>query len=197
MEKLKQAILEQGIVIGEDVLKVDSFLNHQIDPQLMSEIGEEFVRLFGDRGITKVVTIEVSGIAPAIFVGFFLSVPVVFAKKSKSLTLDDDVYTSHVMSFTKRKEYRITVEKKYITDQDTILLIDDFLAVGQALNGLIDIVRQAGAKLAGCGIVIEKGYLRGGDLLREQGVCVQSLAIIDSMADRKIIFRETPEGGNE
>lgn len=101
------------------------------------------------------------------------------------------------MSFTKRKEYRITVEKKYITDQDTVLLIDDFLAVGQALNGLIDIVRQAGAKLAGCGIVIEKGFLRGGDLLREQGVCVQSLAIIESMADRKIIFRETPEGGNE
>lgn len=197
MEKLKQAILEQGIVVGEDVLKVDSFLNHQIDPQLMSEIGQEFVRLFGDRGITKVVTIEVSGIAPAIFAGFFLSVPVVFAKKSQSLTLDNDVYTSHVMSFTKRKEYRITVEKKYITDQDTVLLIDDFLAVGRALNGLIDIVRQAGAKLAGCGIVIEKGFLRGGDLLREQGVCVQSLAIIESMADRKIIFRETPEGGNE
>lgn len=197
MQELIQKIREQGKVSAPNVLRVDSFLNHQLDPQLMDRIGREFAELFADAGVTKVMTIETSGIAPAIFAGLYLQVPVLFAKKSKSLTLTDELYTAEVFSFTKQKEYQIVVERKYLTADDTVLLIDDFLAAGEALKGLIGIVEQAGAELAGCGIVIEKGFQGGGDRLREQGVVVKSLAIIDSMDDHQIIFRVEPEESEE
>lgn len=190
MEELKQRILEKGVIAGVDILRVDSFLNHQIDPHLMDHIGKEFADRYKDAGITKVVTIETSGIAPALFAGFHLNVPVIFAKKAKSITLDSRTYESKVVSFTKRKEYRIVVEQAYLSEADTVLLIDDFLAQGQALEGLIDIIQQAGAKFAGAGIVIEKGFQHGGDKLRSRGLRIESLAIIDSMEHHRIVFRD-------
>jgi xanthine phosphoribosyltransferase len=190
MEQLKQAIMEKGVISGVDVLKVDSFLNHQIDPQLMNEIGLAFAERFADCGVTKVMTIETSGIAPAIFTGLHLGVPLLFAKKTKSITLDRRTYETKVLSFTKRKEYRIVVEQAYLTEADTVLLIDDFLAEGQALRGLIEIIEQAGATLCGAGIVIEKGFQHGGDRLREKGYRIESLAIIESMANHRIVFRD-------
>jgi xanthine phosphoribosyltransferase len=183
-------------VVGETILRVNSFLNHQIDPQLMNEIGKELAHRYADCGVTKIITIESSGIAPAIFAGFHLSVPVIFAKKSKSLTMGEQVYETTVMSYTKQTEYRISVEQAYLSAADTVLLIDDFLAAGQALRGLIDIVKRAGAHLAGCGIVIEKGFQQAGDRLRREGVRVESLAIIDSMTEQQIVFRENRKEGN-
>lgn len=193
MEALKKAILEQGVIAGVDVLKVDSFLNHQINPALMNEIGRTFAERFADAGVTKVVTIETSGIAPALFTAFHLNVPLLFAKKTRSITLDSRTFESTVLSFTKRREYRIVVEQEHLSAGDTVLLVDDFLAAGQALRGLLDIVRQSGAQCAGAGIVIEKGFQHGGDRLRESGVRVESLAIIESMANHRITFRDEVE----
>lgn len=193
MKLLKQAIMEKGRIISSDVLKVDSFLNHQIDPELMKEIGKEFAERFRDSGITKILTIESSGIAPAVMAGLELGVPVVFARKRKSLTLVDNLLTAKVHSFTKEETNEISVSSEHLQREDVVLIIDDFLANGQAVRGLMDIVKQANSTLVGVGTVIEKGFQSGGDLLREQGIHVESLAIIESLADNHIIFREVTE----
>ena len=190
MQLLKDKIVQEGKVLSDQVLKVDTFLNHQIDPTLMQAIGEEFAARFKDAGITQIVTIESSGIAPAMMAGLILGVPVVFARKRKSLTLIDHLYTSSVHSFTKNETNEISVSKDFVTSEDTVLLIDDFLANGQAVLGLLDIVEQAGAKLAGVGIVIEKGFQTGGALIREQGIRVESLAIVASLENGQVTFAE-------
>jgi xanthine phosphoribosyltransferase len=188
MELLKTKIKEDGKLIGSNILKVDSFLNHQIDPELMAEIGKEFARRFEQEDITKVLTIEASGIAVALMVGLELGVPVLFAKKKKASTMDGKVYTGKVKSFTKNQVYDISVSSKYLNEGDNVLIIDDFLAMGQASQGLIEIVENSQAKLAGVGIVIEKGFQPGGKQLRKQGIRVESLAIIESLEDNQIIF---------
>ena len=188
MELLKEKILKEGKVLSEQVLKVDSFLNHQIDPLLIKEIGDEFANRFTNDIITKVLTIESSGIAPAAFLGFSIGAPVVFARKRKSLTLSDNLYTSSVYSFTKNESNDISVSKDFITADDNVLIIDDFLANGEAVKGLIDIANQAGAHVVGVGIVIEKGFQQGGKLLREQGLRVESLARIKSLVNGKVEF---------
>lgn len=193
MNLLKQSILEKGNVISSDVLKVDSFLNHQIDPELMKEIGKEFANRFREAGITKILTIESSGIAPAVMAGLELGVPVVFARKRKSLTLVDNLLTAKVYSFTKKESNEIAISNEYLLHGDVVLIIDDFLANGQAVRGLMDIIKQSGSTLAGVGTVIEKGFQAGGDLLREQGVQVESLAIIESLENNQITFREATE----
>ena len=166
------------------------FLNHQVDPVLMHEIGKEFKRLFENEGITKVLTIEVSGIAPAVFAALELNVPLVFAKKNEAKNLDASVYSADVFSFTKNKTYTIRVSKDYLSKDDKVLLIDDFLANGKALLGMLDIVKQAGAETKGIGIVIEKGFQPGGKEIRDMGYRVESLAIISSIADGVITFAE-------
>ncbi|RDW19811.1 xanthine phosphoribosyltransferase [Oceanobacillus chungangensis] len=189
MNLLQQKIITEGQVLSDSILKVDSFLNHQIDPQLMKYIGEEFAGLFAEAGITKILTIESSGIAPSVMAGLSLGVPVVFARKRKSLTLVDQLYSSKVYSFTKNETNEISIANSYITSDDVVLVIDDFLANGQAALGLIDIVEQAGATAAGVGIVIEKGFQNGGNLIRERGIRVESLAIIDSLSDGIVTFK--------
>jgi xanthine phosphoribosyltransferase len=190
MELLKQRILQDGKVIGNDILKVDSFLNHQMDVQLFNEMGKEFFRLFGDKQITKILTIEASGIGIACIAAQYFSVPVVFAKKTEAKNLDSDAYLSEVFSFTKGKTYTIRVSKNYVNSNDTVLIIDDFLANGKAAMGLAAIVEQAGAKLGGIGIAIEKGFQDGGKLLRENGINVQSLAIVKGMHNGEISFAD-------
>ena len=191
MELLKQRILQDGHATENDVLKVDSFLNHQMDIPLLNEIGKEFRRRFDGEPITKILTIEASGIGiAAIAAQHFGNVPVVFAKKTKSRNLDGALYTARVKSFTKGIDYDIQVSRKFIGPQDCVLVLDDFLAKGEALKGLTKIVRESGAKLAGCGIVIEKGFQEGGKLLQEQGIRVESLAIISSISGGTITFAE-------
>ena len=191
MELLKQRILQDGHATENDVLKVDSFLNHQMDIPLLNEIGKEFRRRFDGEPITKILTIEASGIGiAAIAAQHFGNVPVVFAKKTKSRNLDGALYTARVKSFTKGIDYDIQVSRKFIGPQDCVLVLDDFLAKGEALKGLTKIVRESGAKLAGCGIVIEKGFQEGGKLLREQGIRVESLAIVSSISGGTITFAE-------
>lgn len=192
MELLEQRIIKDGVVKKGNVLKVDSFLNHQIDIEFYSEIGAEFARLYKDCDVTKILTIEASGIGIAcVTAQSFNNVPVVFAKKNKTNNLSDDVYSSKVVSFTHGREYEIVVSKSYIKPEDKILIIDDFLANGKALEGLIKIINQAGATVVGAGIVIEKGFQPGGENLRKQGVRVESLAIVESMNDEtgEIVFR--------
>ena len=181
MKLLEDRIRKDGLVRPGNILKVDNFLNHQIDPMLMEEMGKEFYRLFKDAGVTKILTIEASGIAIAIEAARVFGVPMVFAKKSKSKNIDGDVWATEVMSFTHGNVNTVIVSKKYVTDKDTILIIDDFLANGAALNGLISICEMAGAKVAGCGIAIEKGFQPGGEDLRKRGYRVESLAIVDKM----------------
>ncbi len=188
MELLKRKIEQEGIVLSNTVLKVDSFLNHQIDPALMLEIGKEFSQRFADKGITKIVTIESSGIAPAVMAGLQMNVPVIFARKRKSMTLINDLLTSTVQSFTKNETNEISVSNKYLTENDRVLIIDDFLANGQAAMGLIDIVQQAKANIAGIGIVIEKAFQEGGQLLRDKGFEVVSLARVASLEEGKVTF---------
>ena len=183
MDLLKQKILSEGRVIGTEILKVDSFLNHQVEPDLMKAIGVEFASIFADQGITKVMTIESSGIAPAVFTGLELGVPVIFAKKTESRNLDTETYHAAVHSFTRGGEYIIRVNKRYLSAEDTVLFIDDFLARGRALLGLLEIAGQAGAKVAGAGVVIEKGFQDGGSLIRNMGIRVESLAIIKDMSE--------------
>lgn len=188
MELLKERILKDGKVRNENVLKVDSFLNHQIDVELLEQIAKEFHRIFKDENITKILTIEASGIAIGSFVAKEYKVPLVFAKKSQSINLDGEMLWSEVPSFTHGTINKAVVAKKFLDEKDVVLVVDDFLARGNALLGLTDIVRQSGARLAGCGIVIEKAFDKGGDLLRSKGIRVESLAIIKSMSKSKIEF---------
>ncbi len=189
MKLLEEKILSCGTVLPGNILKVDSFLNHQIDVSLLSELGKEFFRLFSDCNITKILTVEASGIPIACFAAQHFDVPVVFAKKGHHKNIGNDVYTAEVFSFTKGTSYTIFVSKKYINPGDNILVIDDFLANGQAVLGLKKIVEDAGANLMGVGIAIEKGFQNGGKQIREQGVNLKSLAIVDSMTDDSISFR--------
>ena len=188
MYALEQKILNEGIVLSDQVLKVDAFLNHQIDPVLMQLIGKEFAARFKDAGITKIITIEASGIAPAIMAGLELGVPVIFARKYQSLTLKDDLYRSKVFSFTKQTESTIAISNKHLGSTDKALVIDDFLANGQAALGLIDLIHQANAEVVGVGIVIEKSFQPGRDVLLEKGYRVESLARVKSLADGKVSF---------
>ena len=175
-------------VLSDTVLKVDSFLNHQIDPLLMKEIGEEFANRFSEDVITKVLTIESSGIAPATMLGLTIGAPVIFARKKKSLTLSGNLYTSSVHSFTKKETNEISVSADFLSADDNVLIIDDFLANGEAVKGLLDIIEKAGANLIGVGIVIEKGFQKGGQAIREKGIRVESLANIKSLANGKVEF---------
>ncbi|MFC3038666.1 xanthine phosphoribosyltransferase [Virgibacillus xinjiangensis] len=188
MERLKQKIMQEGKVLSDTVLKVDAFLNHQVDPVLMQAIGEEFDSRFKEAGVTKILTLESSGIAPSVMAGLYMGVPVIFARKKKSLTLMDDLYSADVYSYTKQESNEISISKEYIQQEDTVLVIDDFLANGQAAWGLIHLVEQASADLAGLGIVIEKGFQDGGDELRQKGIRVESLAIIESLKQGEIQF---------
>ena len=181
MEALKARIVKDGVVKDGDVLKVDSFLNHQIDVALLDEIAKEFKARFKGKPITKVLTIETSGVAIACAVAREFGVPVVFAKKSKSINLDGPVYEAEIPSFTKKNVSRVIVSKKFLTNQDHVLLVDDFLANGYAMQGLISIVESADASVEGLGIVIEKGFQEGGERLRNLGYELHSLAIIDQM----------------
>ena len=190
MESLKQKILNEGRVKEGNILKVDNFLNHRLDIKFLNEIGKEFKSLFSDVKIDKILTIEASGIAIASITSqHFDNVPVVFAKKAKSQNLDGECYTSNVYSYTYGKDFTITVAQKFISPGDNVLVIDDFLAEGQAIRGLIDVLNQAKANIQGVGIVIEKGFQSGGKYLREQGIKLESLCIIDSMNDGNISFR--------
>ena len=181
MNFLEQRIVKDGIVKPGNVLKVDSFLNHQMDISLMEEIGREFKRRFAGEDITKVLTIETSGIAVAYPVARELGVPLVFAKKTDSVNLDGDKYVAEVESFTRKKVNKVIVSKRYLRDTDRVLIIDDFLANGCALQGLISIVEDAEATVVGCGIAIEKGFQEGGERIRNLGYRVESLAIVDAM----------------
>ena len=183
MELLKERIRKDGVVRGTDVLKVDSFLNHQMDIALFEEIGREFRRLFADCGVNKILTIEASGIGIACITAQFFHCPVVFAKKSQTKNIAGAVYTTKVESFTHGKVYDVIVAKQFLGPEDKVLIIDDFLANGAALEGLIDLVHQAGAQLAGAGIVVEKAFQPGGARLRAQGIRVESLAKIKSMSE--------------
>lgn len=195
MELLKNKIINEGVVLSETVLKVDSFLNHQVDPALMQEIGKEFAKRFADKKITKILTIESSGIAPSVMTGLELGVPVIFARKRKSLTLTNDLLTASVYSFTKQETNEISVSSKYLTEDDQIMIIDDFLANGQAALGLVEIAKQANVKIAGIGIVIEKAFQSGGQELRGLGYRVESLASIEALVDGKVQFsKERVEG---
>ena len=183
MKLLEERIRGDGKIKGGDVLKVDSFLNHQMDVELFQEIGKEFKRLFGDCGVTKILTIEASGIGIACVTAQFFGCPVIFAKKNKTKNIAGDVYTSKVESFTHGKVYDIIVSKEILLPTDRVLLIDDFLANGSALQGLIKLVRDAGATLVGAGICVEKAFQPGGDLIRNMGVRVESLARVKSMSE--------------
>ncbi|WP_066398368.1 xanthine phosphoribosyltransferase [Neobacillus mesonae] len=189
MELLEERIKQDGQALSEHVLKVDSFLNHQIDPKLMQEIGKEFASRFSNESITKIVTIESSGIAPAVMAGLYLNVPVVFARKRKSLTLSEGLLTASVHSFTKNETNEISISKKYVNEDDNVLIIDDFLANGQAALGLIEIVKKSGAHVAGIGIVIEKSFQDGAEKLKELGIRVESLAQIAALSNGKVIFK--------
>ncbi len=186
---LEERILAQGKVLPGEILKVGDFLNQQIDPDLLMQMGNEIASLFKGSGVTKILTIESSGIAVAFAAGYAMGVPVVFAKKHASINLSDDILTSKVYSYTHQKTYDIVVSSDYISKDDTVLIVDDFLAKGNALNGLIEIIEKAGADLAGAAIAIEKGFQGGGDALRAKGIRVESLAIIESMSDDSLTFR--------
>ena len=189
MELLKERILKDGTVRPGQILKVDSFLNHQMDIDLINEIGKEFYRRFEGQKITKIMTIEASGIGIACITAQYFHVPVVFAKKAQSKNLDGDLYTTKVQSYTHGKVYDVIVSRKFLSPEDHVLLIDDFLANGCALLGLIDIVKSSGATLEGAGIVIEKGFQPGGKAIRDMGIHLESLAIIDSMTEDSLTFR--------
>lgn len=192
MKLLEERIVKDGIVKKGNVLKVDSFLNHQMDVGLFKEMGKEWKRIFEGVEINKILTIEASGIGIACVVAAEFNVPVVFAKKSQSINIDGSVYSTKIESFTHKRVYDVIVSKKYLSKEDKILVIDDFLANGCAVNGLIDLIHESGATLQGVGIAIEKGFQEGGKLLRERGVRVESLAIVDDMNDEtgELTFRK-------
>lgn len=191
MKLLEERIRKDGTVKAGNVLKVDSFLNHQMDIDLFNEMGKEWARLFADRKITKILTVEASGIGIACVAAQHFHVPVVFAKKSQSVNIDGEVYSTKIESFTHKRVYDVIVSKKFLHPEDHILIIDDFLANGCALEGLIDIVNKAGASVEGVGIAVEKGFQKGGDLIRSKGIRVESFAIVESMDDKtgEITFR--------
>lgn len=191
MKLLEERIRKDGTVKAGNVLKVDSFLNHQMDIDLFNEMGKEWARLFSDCPITKILTIEASGIGIACVAAQHFHVPVVFAKKAQSLNIDGEVYSTKIQSFTHKKVYDVIVSKKFIGSEDHILIIDDFLANGRALEGLLEIVNAAGATVEGIGIAVEKGFQEGGSLIRSKGIRLESLAVVESMDDEtgEIIFR--------
>lgn len=189
MKALKDRIKKDGLCLAGGILKVDNFINHQMDPILMKSMADEFVRRFAHTPINKVLTVEASGIAPAIMVGYLLELPVVFAKKRKPSTMEN-MLTTEVYSFTKNQTYTVCVSKDYLQPGDKVLFIDDFLANGHAAKGMIDLVQQAGAELVGMGFLIEKAFQKGADMLRDMGVRVESLAIIESLDDCQIKIRE-------
>ncbi len=190
METLEDRILKDGYVLGENILKVDSFLTHQVDLHLMKEIGEVFAKKFQDAGITKVVTIEASGIAPALYTADALGVPMIFAKKSKNITMNEGILTAEVFSFTKQVTNTVSIASKYLSEKDKVLIVDDFLANGQAAKGLVEIVEQAGAKVEAVGIVIEKSFQEGRGLLEEAEIPVFSLARLERFENGKVVFKE-------
>ncbi len=193
MNFLEERIIKDGVIKPDNVLKVDSFLNHQMDIELMDRIGEEFYNRFKDCGVTKVLTIEASGIAIACSVARYFKAPVVFAKKSKSINIDGEMYIAEVESFTHKNINNVIVSKKFLNENDRVLIVDDFLANGCAMQGLISITESAGATVVGLGIAIEKGFQIGGKVLRNLGYRLESLAIVDSMDCEKgtVQFRET------
>ena len=192
MNFLEERIVKDGIVKEGNVLKVDSFLNHQMDIELFDQMGAEFKKRFADRPINKILTIEASGIGIACVVAQHFGVPVVFAKKTKSINIEGEMYTAEVESFTHKCKNQVIVAKKFLSEDDHVLIIDDFLANGCALQGLIQIVKAAGGTVEGIGIAIEKGFQRGGDAIRAKGIHLESLAIVESMNDKtgEIVFRE-------
>ena len=192
MKLLEERIQKDGIVKPGNVLKVDSFINHQMDIELISEMGKEWKRLFADKPINKILTIEASGIGIACIAAMHFNVPVVFAKKAKSINLEGEMYTAEVESFTHKNKNQVIVSKKFLNENDHLLIIDDFLANGCALQGLIQIANQAGATVEGIGIAVEKGFQAGGRMIRNLGYQLESLAIVDGMNDEtgEIIFRE-------
>ncbi|HGD2561924.1 TPA: xanthine phosphoribosyltransferase [Streptococcus agalactiae] len=190
MKLLEERILKDGDVLGENILKVDSFLTHQVDFELMQEIGKVFADKYKEAGITKVVTIEASGIAPAVYAAQALGVPMIFAKKAKNITMTEGILTAEVYSFTKQVTSQVSIVSRFLSNDDTVLIIDDFLANGQAAKGLLEIIGQAGAKVAGIGIVIEKSFQDGRDLLEKTGVPVTSLARIKPFENGRVVFAE-------
>ena len=198
MKLLEERIRKDGVVKEGNILKVDSFLNHQMDVALFNKMGEEFRRLFADRPINKILTIEASGIGIAAIVAQHFNVPVVFAKKAQSVNLDGTMYVTKIESFTHKRTYDVIVSAKFLSSEDHILIIDDFLANGCAVDGLIELIRSAGATVEGVGIVIEKGQQSGGKLIRDKGIRVESLAIIESMdpSTGEIVFREQKDAAN-
>lgn len=192
MKLLEERIRKDGILKEGNVLKVDNFLNHQMDIELFNEMGKEWKKLFADKNINKVLTIEASGIGIACIVAQYFNVPVVFAKKAQSINIDGEVYSTKIESFTHKKVYDVIVSKKYIGPEDHVLIIDDFLANGCALQGLIQLVEDAGATVEGIGIAIEKGFQQGGEIIRNKGIKLESLAIVDGMNPEtgEIIFRK-------
>lgn len=190
MKSLESKIQTVGEVLGESILKVDSFLTHQVDVVLMKEIGQVLAERFAQEGITKVVTIEASGIAPALYTAEALQVPMIFAKKSKNITMTEGILTAEVYSFTKQVTSTVSVAQRFLTPQDRVLIVDDFLANGEAAKGLIDIVEQAGAEVVAVGIVIEKSFQQGRSLLEEAGHTIVSLARLDRFENGQIVFRE-------
>lgn len=199
MNFLEERIIKDGIVKEGNVLKVDSFLNHQMDIALFDQIGKEFKRRFAKEKINKIVTIEASGIGIACIVARHFNVPVVFAKKSKSINIEGEMYVAEVESFTHKCKNQVIVSKKFLNPEDHVLIIDDFLANGCALQGLISIVNESGASVEGIGIVIEKGFQSGGQIIRNLGYHLESLAIVDAMdaSTGKVTFREQPEWNSE
>ncbi|MCS8610633.1 xanthine phosphoribosyltransferase [Limosilactobacillus fermentum] len=191
MKELEEKIRQFGTVLPGNVLKVDAFLNHQVDPVLMQHIGQEFAARFKDAKITKVWTVESSGIAPAVMTGLALGAPVIFARKHKSLTLNSGMYTADVYSYTKKTTNQISISKRYVDKTDRVLLIDDFLANGQAVEGMLQIADQAGVEVVGAGIVIEKCFQPGSAELAAKGVRVESLAKVSSLADGQVSFKQT------
>ncbi|HEY3364879.1 MAG TPA: xanthine phosphoribosyltransferase [Symbiobacteriaceae bacterium] len=188
MQLLKERIRADGRVLPGNILKVDCFLNHQLDPQLMQAIGREFAEHFRDAGVTKILTIEASGIAVALMTALELDVPVLFAKKTRAKTQHEDIYASEVTSYTRGETRTVTVSARYLKSGDRVLILDDFLAMGEATQGLVSIVKQAGAELVGVGIVVEKGFQEGGRRLREQGVPIHSLVVIEELSEAGVRF---------
>ena len=190
IKTLEEKILKEGQIFPGNVLRVSGFLNQQIDTEFLPEIGKEISRLFKDSGVTKILTVEASGIAIAVAAAYEMKVPVVFAKKGNPSNLSKDCYSADAVSYTKHMTNKLSVSKEYIDTKDRVLVLDDFLATGEAINALENIVKQAGATLVGVTSVIEKGFQQGGDNMRERGVRVESLAIIDSMTENSIVFRK-------
>ncbi|UWE01000.1 xanthine phosphoribosyltransferase [Enterococcus faecalis] len=190
MKELVERIKNDGRILGEGVLKVDSFITHQVDPELMEAMGNRFAEVFAEAGITKVITIEASGIAPALYAAQKLGVQMIFARKAKSLTMDEELLTASVYSFTKQVTSQISISRKFLSDADKVLIIDDFLANGQAAKGLVELCQQAGAKVEGIGIVIEKSFQDGRQLLEDMGLNVVSLARIASLSEGTVTFLE-------